>query len=105
MLVNNGQKFIVDSIDSLPSGLKDVNPSENHSQNGRGIAFFGKSSIMNNFEIHESPFTENGVAYKTVEHYYQCRKDDTTATAIMRSRTPNHGKGTILRNKLEKCFC
>ena len=95
ILVINSKKFTVDSIDSLPYGAKDVNPSENDFQNGRGVAFFGKFSFMSNF--HESPFTENGVTYKTVEPYYQCKnakyfKDDTTATAIMRSRTPNQAK-------------
>ena len=102
VLVIDGQKFTVDTIDSLPYGLKDVNPSEKRFKNDRGVAFFGKSSFMSNF--HESPFTENGITYRTVEQYYQHKKagyfkDDTTATAILRSRTPNQAKALSYRIK------
>ena len=95
ILTINGQKFTLDSIDTLPYGLKDVNSSERQLKDDKGIAFFGKFSFLSNF--YDSPFVENGTTFKTVEHYYQHKqaayfKDTITATAILNAKTPGHAK-------------
>ena len=98
----NDQKFTVDSLHLLPHGLNDANPAERRLKDGKGIAFFGKASFLSNF--YESSFEEQGVTYKTVEHYYQAKKatffnDMSTASAISNAKRPNHAKALSYRIK------
>ena len=86
----------MDSLHSLPYGLKDANLAERRLKDGKGIAFFGKASFLSNF--YDSSFEEHGVTYKTVEHYYQSKKasyfkDMSTASSILNAEHPNQAKG------------
>ena len=68
----NGQKFTVDTITSIPSDFVSANMSQRNLKSSEGIAFYGKDSFLSNF--HDSPFSDNQLTFKTVEHYYQYKK-------------------------------
>ena len=95
VLLINGQRYTVDSLHTLPYGLHNFNPAERRLKDGKGIAFFGKASFLSNF--YDSSFVEEGVLFKTVEHYYQFKranyfKDVSTAHAIMNAKSPDQAK-------------
>ena len=91
----NGQKFTVDTITSIPSDFVSANMSQRNLKSSEGIAFYGKDSFLSNF--HDSPFSDNQLTFKTVEHYYQYKKalyfqDQVSANAILKAKTPDQVK-------------
>ena len=95
VLVINGTRYTVDSVQSLPYGLDNISLSQKTMKDESGVAFFGRTSFLSNF--YPSPIIENGKHFPTVEHLYQFKKasyfnDTETATAILTAKTPIQAK-------------
>ena len=98
VLVIDGHKYTVDTLDSLPYGLNIANRgrySEKRLQLCDGIAFFGRDSFLSNF--HPCKIDEGNLTFPTVEHYFQYKKalyfkDEKTASAIYKARSPAQAK-------------
>ena len=98
VLIIDGQKYTVDTLDSLPHGLNTANLgrcSEKRLQYCDGTAFFGRDSFLSNF--HPCRIEEGNLTFPTVEHYFQYKKalyfqDDRTALAIYKACSPAQAK-------------
>ena len=90
----NGVRYTVQSLNALPFGLNDSNQAEKYLAEGT-VAFHGKDSFLSNF--YPSTIIEDNHSFPTVEHHYQYKRalyfqDTSTATAILKAKTPNQAK-------------
>ena len=92
-LVVDGIKYTVDTLGSLPMELSAYQAAEK--RNDEALVFHGEWSPFSNFHI--SPFSVDGIAFRTAEHYIQYHKslyfgDSITANQILKSQTPIEAK-------------
>ena len=86
----NGRKYTVSDLNDLPECIRPGNIAVRST--GDATVFFSRNSVLSNFYMH-SPFTIHGIKYNCAEQFYQKTKaehfkDDSAASAIMRSRDP-----------------
>ena len=92
-LVVDGIKYTVDTLGSLPMELSAYQAAEK--RNDEVLVFHGEWSPFSNFHI--SPFSVDGIAFRSAEHYIQYQKslyfgDSITANQILKSQTPIEAK-------------
>ena len=92
-LVVDGTKYTVDTLGNLPLELAAYQAAEK--RDDKALVFHGEWSPCSNF--HPSPFTIDGIEFKSVEHYKQYEKsllfrDSVMANNILKSETPLDAK-------------
>ena len=92
-LVVDGVKYTVDTLGSLPLELSAYQAAEK--RNDDALVFHGEWLPYSNF--HLSPFSVDGILFKSAEHYIQYQKslyfgDSITANQIIKSQTPIEAK-------------
>ena len=95
-LLVDGKGFTIRTINSLPQNLQWAVKGTRYAASVNTTFFFGRQSFLSNF--HPAPFEENGIRYSCSEQFYLYKKsmffdDDSTATAILRSKDPVQMKG------------
>ena len=92
-LVVDCVKYTVDTLGSLPLELSAYQAAEK--RNDKALVFHGEWLPYSNF--HLSPFSVDGVLFRSAEHYIQYQKslffgDSITANQVLKSQTPIEAK-------------